>query len=224
MDAATDWVVSGGRYALDFDGTNDYAAISRGVAVTSSVVSLSCWIRIPDLSASMTFPRLIDISDGTNSVQVVLDLGFGGSDQLVTKHSQYQSGIAGSQWGFLPAVDTWEHLCVVFSGIASTTSVYRNGILHSASANSNVGASVAANEIVIGARRDLNSVTFWQGMLDDLRLYNRSPSLTEIRLLAIRRGIAYERRKRKQVYFNAAFFNPAWARNSNVILSPVGAA
>ena len=26
MDAATDWVVSGGRYALDFDGSNDYVS------------------------------------------------------------------------------------------------------------------------------------------------------------------------------------------------------
>ena len=62
------------------------------------------------------------------------------------------------------------------------------------------------------------------GQMDSQMLHNRVLSPAEIRLLATRRGIAYERRKRKQVYFDAAFSNPAWARNSNVILSPVGAA
>ena len=60
--------------------------------------------------------------------------------------------------------------------------------------------------------------------LDDIRVMNRNMSNSEIRLLASRRGIAYERRKRRSVFFNAEFFNPAWARNSNVIISPVGAA
>jgi len=46
MDPATDWVVSGGQYALDFDGTNDYVTIPSVYTYASGVwLSASVWFR-----------------------------------------------------------------------------------------------------------------------------------------------------------------------------------
>jgi len=65
--------------------------------------------------------------------------------------------------------------------------------------------------------------TYFSGQLDDQRLYSRVLSPQEIRLLAQEPGIGL-RPERTSVFFGAQLFNAAWARNSNVILSPVGAA
>ena len=46
MDAATDWVVDGGQYALDFDGVNDYVTIPFVYTYASGVwLSASVWFR-----------------------------------------------------------------------------------------------------------------------------------------------------------------------------------
>jgi len=44
MDAGTDWVPDAGRYALDFDGTNDL--VTATVPVNSSRFSVSCWVKM----------------------------------------------------------------------------------------------------------------------------------------------------------------------------------
>ena len=46
MDPATDWVLSGGRSALDFDGSNDYVSLPiNGMSVASGrVFTVSAWV------------------------------------------------------------------------------------------------------------------------------------------------------------------------------------
>jgi hypothetical protein len=47
MDAATDWVVDSGRYALDFDGSNDYVSAGNSMAGRSVPrMTVSCWVLI----------------------------------------------------------------------------------------------------------------------------------------------------------------------------------
>ena len=197
MDAATDWTVSGGQYALDFDGTNDYVVTSSGVPVASAVLSVSLWIWRRDTPTK--YPRVIDLSDGTHSVQAVFDMWIadGGSGFFVTKHSQYQTGITGTQWGFVPTLQTWEHIAILFNGVTSTTRVWRNGVEQTGAVNNNIGAAAATNTLVFGARRDLNAVTQLDGQLGDIAIYARALSANEIqRLYLIGRGGMFERRRR----------------------------
>lgn len=55
MDAATDWVMSGGKTALDFDGLNDYVSFGSSVVNTlingATAVMLSMWVRYATLDA-----------------------------------------------------------------------------------------------------------------------------------------------------------------------------
>ena len=47
MDASSDWVIDGGKYALDFDGSNDYVvANNRMVGQTMPQMTCSCWMLI----------------------------------------------------------------------------------------------------------------------------------------------------------------------------------
>ena len=211
MDAATDWVVSGGRYGLDLDGSNDFINLGVSRISGSEHRSVSLWARFY-VVASGGVNRIVYSSGNTASAGTQFEFG--------------QSGIGGGWYfqGFstnatFTAGDTnLHHHCLTYNG--ATLQWWIDGVsIGTASLSLNTDGSVHN----IGRDIVFNS-SYFQGFVDDLRIYNRVLPQHQIRLLASRRGIAYERRKRKQVYFGAAFFNPAWARNSNVLLSPVGAA
>jgi hypothetical protein len=89
----------------------------------------------------------------------------------------------------------WEHIGANFT--PTTTQMFRNGIEQSGGASSNVGA-VATAGVFFGVRQDLNNVTFYPGMFDDVMITNRLRNASEIRLLASRRGIAYEQAPRRR--------------------------
>jgi hypothetical protein len=56
-------------------------------------------------------------------------------------------------------------------------------------------------------------------MIDDVMIYNRALSFSEVKLLALSRGIAYAPRRRRKAYFGQQF-NAAWARGSNQFIQP----
>lgn len=226
MNAGTDWpgaTVRGvhGR-VLDFDGVNDYVVTSRGVPVASAVLSVSLWVYRRDTPT--TFPRLIDLSDGTHTVQAVFDMGAsgGGRGFFTTKHSQYQAGITGTEWGFVPTLQTWEHIAIIFNGAASITRVWRNGVEQTGAPNNNIGAAAATNTLVFGVRRDLNAITQLDGQLGEIAIFNRA--LTAVEFAEIYRqgngaiGRQLTGQARWRVYGAAPTFRPAWAvRRAQII-------
>jgi hypothetical protein len=200
MDAGTDWVGTSAGLALDYDGTNDYVVTSYGVPVTSCTMSVSVWLI--RRATSGVFPRIADISDGTNSLQLILDLGSGGSNFFVTKHTQYQSGTTATQWGFATTVSTLEHIAVTVDSLASTARVWWNGVEQTAASNNNAGAGVASRAVYFGARRDLNAVTHFAGVLGETAIYSRALTGAEVRELyrqgngAIGRALTGQTRRR----------------------------
>lgn len=217
MDAATDWVVSNGRYALDFDGSNDFVSIP---AIADSVgrLTVTAWAR-QTAAISANVYAVFASSDAAGAVLPFQIESFGGKWGFIWGSSPY---VRLQQAADL-IVSRWQHLALTRSGTTGSWSYrfYVDGIEQiSGTTSINPGSS---QPIAIG-RNGNRASQYFPGNISDVRIYNRVLSSAEIRLLATRRGIAFERRKRNQVYFGAAFFNPAWARNSNVILSPVGAA
>ena len=221
MDAATDWVVSGGRYALDTDGVNDYLVMPCPVIGTqdytfagffqqvtgATAIDIACPSNtISTNSTGYNFPR---IAIRETLIQVSID-----------PRGAYQASTAGDS--------LWHHIAIVRR--SGSVELYLDGRQLSLSTTGTnfdqAGYSFSGTSFFI-ARINLSFLPldfYTSGRIDDCRLHLNALSPFHIRTLATRRGIAYERRKRRSVFFDAAFFNPAWARNSNVILSPVGAA
>lgn len=213
MDAATDWVVSGGRYALDFDAVDDNI-IATGNAINGQgsnlgglpEMSLVLWAR---RNASNTqFIAATDTLGGSNTINIAI----WSDGNVYFQNSNFFPSISysGTEWN-----------CWVQVLRNSRILGYRNGV----SVLDAAGPSTVATQpggYTIGFYRPATS--FSNGQFSEFRVYNRALSPAETRTISLRPGIAYERRKRQSVFFNATFFNPAWARNSNVIVSPVGAA
>lgn len=221
MDSASDWVVSGGRYALDFDGSNDHVTGGNMPNVGAFFdLTVSCFVQVT--SSTAYFPIIEKYQGAVTSNGFLLYGQSGLGYEFAGRESNaayLRSGTSGS--GDIQ-VGSWVHL--VGRKSQTTWSIWVNGSLKNSQTAGTGTTSInnTTRSLLIGG--SVTDAAYTAGLIDDVRVYNRALSEAEIRLLASRRGIAFERRKRRSVFFDAAFFNPAWARNSNYILSPVGAA
>ena len=213
MDAATDWVVDGGHYALDFDGTNDYVSIGKSdVYLTSGPISICGWCKT---SASDSQNAIIS-SATANGIfsNFTVSVNFFSNGRL-----DFWQQAGGPFLSSAVAVNdgNWFFWCVT-RGPQSTT-IYINGRFSSSAANSIVYENQANQELAIGRFGAFNGyyspmriyeVAIWHrtlSALDILRIYNFSIC-----------GM-YTPRRRRKAYFGQQF-NAAWARGSNQFIQP----
>jgi hypothetical protein len=180
MDAGSDWVVSQGRYALDFDGVNDSVALGyRQVLNLQSPLTISAWC----------FPTA---NAGQAVIYSNMTVAFAGCE--VALSNLLPRLWTGSSWfnatQTLPLA-TWSH--VAWTNNGTVTQIFINGQLKG-SGNHSGPSSNPSTAQHIGSR---NTAIPFIGALDCLRLYNRVLHSNEIRLLASRRGIAYEMAPRR---------------------------
>lgn len=166
--------------ALGFDGNNDYIdAGSNAALLAGEPHSISAWIR-PD----------VDLSAMANWRGVVTRGFF---DGIIRNHSSGNTFIAYTTHtgGVVPATsstiilsDTWYHLVSVVSD--SNISFYINGIQEGTTALPNPLTTPAttnhSGNIQIGAHR-LNYTEFFDGIIDDVRFYNKVLTPAEIQAL-----------------------------------------
>ncbi|MBW8001314.1 MAG: hypothetical protein FVQ80_04760 [Planctomycetes bacterium] len=162
--------------ALDFDGVNDYVSLGNPANLNfTGQITISVWIR-PDL-----------IPDDPSVLNIVAH-GFAGSPTkevyLRINNGMYQIGsyIEGSlnilSYYNIPAVDdgNWVHLVGLHDG--SKWMLYRNGVEVS-STTTEPGAVTVDGDWAIGAR-GTGTGRFFDGKIDDVRIYDRPLSGLEI--------------------------------------------
>jgi len=186
MDAAGDWITNGGRYALDFDGSNDYVDINPGpIPSSSSALSASLWVNVAETGVTQGFFEV-------NSNQVtsaVLLLDYTAKDRWRAYVSDVY--IAGGT-----VTVGWHHVVATIANNTSTSpvQVYVDGSLVIDNTRTTSPPSNTPR-IRIGGHAFVDN---FSGQIDDVRVYNRVLSTQEIRLLASRRGIAYELAPRRR--------------------------
>ena len=203
MVPADDWVVSGGRYALDFDGVNDYVACPSVVLPQDSSHTACCWVRMPNVT---DVERRACMETAGTSPTFTVSLAWG-NDGITGRNNKFQAFTEGTGVGETPfATSTTSPLANVWYFVASrvdavndTIAIFVNGTLEASSAFTAGMIVKAGSGLNVGTYRLADS-RFMEGQMDDIRLYNRALTDAELRLLSIRRGIAYERRKRRSVY------------------------
>lgn len=172
MDPATDWVSPRGRVgglgALDFDATNDYVAVPNGSInfLNGGQWSISVWY---NLRTNASFPRVLaQAIDGYNTFSFVVFTG--GYPSVSTVIGGVTTTVDYAQ---LNLQNAWVHLLAVIDSTPSA--MYRNGIALSTATSGSSNTHASNVGITIGARTDASR--FWDGWLDDIRIWNRK--LTE---------------------------------------------
>lgn len=158
-----------------FDGTDDRITVS-GLSLPN-VWSYSCWIYSATSSRSWEAVIMLNSTGGDSDLQLGFYTYPGGNRIQNTANGQYNSGIA---WTY----GVWHHFCGTFDG--SNLKTYIDGILINTKA---ITASLLSRtNLTIGARStnaaNTTASTFFQGKLNDVRIYDHCLSLMEVKELS----------------------------------------
>jgi len=161
--------------ALSFNGSSDTVNVNRQVVDTSASFTVAAWVELSDLSTWHTA-----VSQDGNYVSGFF-LQFTDSGQfafsLVNSDSSTATTIRATS-NFNAVAYTWYHLVGVYDAGATQSSLYVNGILRS---TQRVPAAWnAGGDTVIGRAKWDHATDFWSGKIEDVRLYNRALSATDV--------------------------------------------
>jgi hypothetical protein len=190
------WTISSGKVGISADGVDDHIAITR-LAVLDAPYTVSAWITVRALNASdlTTFCQTASQEFGFNSTA-------GGGFIYTRRNGGYNAEAEG------PSVTAFlglpVHVCVTMSA-AKTVAYYVNG----RSAITSGSANMSGYDVTIPtSMRFIStglSTRVFDGVLHDSALYSRALSPSEVRLLALRPGIAYELAPRRRSSVAVAF-------------------
>jgi hypothetical protein len=201
MDPATDWVVSGGKGALDFNGTDDYVEMPLQKTNGLNFLSVSCWVNFDSVANNATGGRILGKWFGANLSWLVAQKDNNGQRFLFAAQNPSGFTVYEATSNVL-STGQWYHLACTFKNasvrlfrdgpeIASTAVLTAATTIGDYSSNARFGSQGSGDPSFLG-------------LLDDVRIYNRILSDGEIRTLALRRGIAFERANRKLSVSTAA--------------------
>jgi len=191
--ASDDWVSSQYGRALDFDGVDDFVP-TTAPGVTTVNRSVSVWFRSSVNLSNGQYATLVRMGTATSfpadigkDFQVLFgtDANFGTNAIGI---SQYGDAVAAT--GFNDG--RWHH--GYFEAKGSVYSIYLDGVFRT---SKTMTTNATAGTISIGREYSFSFL----GQLDDIRIYNRALSESEIRLLASRPGIGLRQDRDRQTFY-----------------------
>lgn len=201
MDAPTDWLRSGaGGYALDFTTAGRDNVNFGNVCYIPNDLTIS--FSVYKMASSSNFSNFWAVnrwntggSPGTNEYSTGLASNVSGSGnnpcfaiEIGTTTHSINSTISLS-------LNTWTNVVCIRSG--ATLQIFVGGSLGGTTSSVPTTAITNRSRNLRLADSDISTDLGNSQQLDDIRIYNRALSASEIRTLASQRGIAYQPRKRR---------------------------
>ena len=181
--------------ALAFDGSTGYvdAGFKAATNITSSV-TLAAWIRLNTAGNDQKVGGDQDGTSGGSKLSIYgLRAEFEVRDANNNPSLNRTAGMAPNPPGTTLTVNTWYHVAGVYDAQAHTISTYVNGLPDRvppdpACCNIPVNALATTTGDFIMGREPWNgalgTTRYFNGSIDDVRVYNRALSAAEIRTLA----------------------------------------
>jgi hypothetical protein len=169
---------SGFGQAATFSGVNQYITVPHNAVMNIAAggsLTVSLWVNTPNPKAAANGSRLVDkqsygVADGWTFD--TYDIARQGRN--VVRLASTTIGVNSTRTF---TASTWQHLAFVYTG--GTVTFYLNGV---ASGSASVGTLVNNTlPLQLGAPRgNVTGGEFFQGQMDELRIYNRALTLGEI--------------------------------------------
>jgi hypothetical protein len=168
---------------MGFDGGDDYATLNKNTSFNISQGTVSVWVY-----AERDGGEVITFGDGSANGDNGFEFAFGATGKITPK--LFISGVF--IWrAQSPAVsfNTWHHVVVTVDGTGNK--VFVDGIQQSLTYVDGSAASTEffddiysnASTIDIGRLNTTNFPTYFDGTIDDIRIYNRALSADEVKRL-----------------------------------------
>lgn len=164
-----------------FDGVASEVVVNPA-AFQLSTYTYSAWVNIAANPLAASFYSILSIGTSAKDQQLMLSNDVG---KLGLGYNSYNTTVLtpDSFWeGALPVLNTWHH--IVLTRTATTLNFYVNGaLIDTRSTTGPNPAYGAGTECVIGARVGTTHDQYFTGMMDDVRIYNRELTATEVSAL-----------------------------------------
>ncbi|HEY3181756.1 MAG TPA: LamG-like jellyroll fold domain-containing protein, partial [Gaiellaceae bacterium] len=160
------WTSGKNGGALSFNGSSSYVTVPDAASLDlTTAMTVEAWI----FATGSSFGTIVAKERTGGGFPYGLEQGGSDSDSYVNTGTQYRSGIS------TLTLSTWTHLAGTYDG--STVRFYVNGILAGSTTASGT-LNQTSDPLRIGA--DLTWGEYFQGKIDDVRVYNRALSTSEI--------------------------------------------
>ena len=174
MNQATSPAIGKHGQALNFDGSTSYVEIPDNPAYTlGTAFTYSAWIKTSDTVGEI----FSNFEVASPFVGTLFGVGFGGTNGKLSVWISTSSGSTVQDTGSVVNDNTWRFVTASYDG--TNVRFYRDGALSSTIAATN---SVGNSSNVLRIGRDNNSPgeRYYNGSLDDVRIYNRALSASEV--------------------------------------------
>jgi hypothetical protein len=169
-----------GNGALNFDGiASHYVQIAPAPTLNiNGAVTVSAWIKptITPKAATTIFSKGAANNLASAEQYILKTLGSGKLSFEVSNGTALLS--VGASSGVIPQANTWYYVVGTYNG-TDTVRLYINGVLSSTAVKAGFGNLNPTPNSFIGIGSD-NSLRPWNGLIDDVLVYNRDLSLSEI--------------------------------------------
>lgn len=157
--------------AYSFDGVNDYIEINNSSSLNlTNALSISCWtVKISSSSASSVISKDIPATDQGYRF-----------DFLNEKGRFVKQGNTFDMTNLVYSQNIWYHTVILIDG--ANLKYYINGILDK-SYVSTLPVRTTSLPLLIGSDAEMNPSRFFNGKIDDIRIYNRPLTEADIQLL-----------------------------------------
>lgn len=172
MNLATAWVGSPLGGAIDFDGVNDYITIANQDVLNFGagvLFTVSLWLKVRDVSVDKTVITK-QAADGYNFRFTTGGGWFARIDAPSLVDTPVNANLSDGRW---------HH--VVFGRDAVRHFVYVDGLFDNAVADTSLGATTNTASLFFGSAAGV--ANFFDGVLDDIRMWNSALNSDEIQQL-----------------------------------------
>jgi hypothetical protein len=154
-----------GSHAIEFNGVDQYIDFGNPTQLPSgrSPRTMSAWLKTNDVSNSNRFA----VAYGMAAVNSAMVLGQSGTQLIGGGY-----GDAINVNGFWE-IGTWHHIVLTYDG--DTAKLYADGNMLT---SSYMNWSLVLDKVYVG--RQVNDLKYWNGYVDDVRIYNKVLSDAEI--------------------------------------------
>ena len=164
----------GAGNALRFNGTSDYVDCGNNASLNiTGAITLEVWVKITSLAANTPVSKVNASGYGYG-----LGIDAAGIIYFVVSSD-------GSSWGTLIAIPStitdnkWHHLAGVNS--VSGGYLYLDGVLIGNDASPAASIAVVSSPLWIAKYNNTTGTNFFNGQIDEVRIWNRALNQTEIR-------------------------------------------
>ncbi len=152
--------------AVDLDGTDDYVALTPGVVSGLNDFTIAVWVN-PDVNA--TWARAWDFGTDNTNYMFLAPAGTSGVRFAIRTPAVAEQIV---DTGSVLPPNTWSHVAVTLSG--NTATLYINGAV----AGTNNAVSLRPSSLGVTTQnwigRSQYADPYFNGRIDDLRIYNRA--------------------------------------------------